>query len=233
MKVRGFDDNPDFTESSYFLQPSKQVKWGCSVSKAGNKSLVFLLYLPSTMSKNRHMIKHRDQRIGVFVDVQNLYYSARNIYKARVNFEKIMELAVEHRQLIRAIAYVISSENSEQTPFFDVLHNLGYELRQKELQSFWGGNRKGDWDVGLSIDAIKMSEKLDVVGLVTGDGDFVPLVEFLQFKGVMVEIMAFGKATSSKLIEQADSFTDLDNHADKITMVKSSPHEGQEGMEDV
>ena len=178
------------------------------------------------------MIKHPDQRVGVFVDVQNLYYSARNIYKARVNFEKIMELSVEGRQLIRSIAYVISSENSEQTPFFDVLHNLGYELRQKELQSFWGGNRKGDWDVGLTIDAIKMSEKLDVVDLVTGDGDFVPLVEFLQFKGVMVEIMAFGKATSSKLIEQADSFTDLDHYADQITMIKNSGSDYQDGLDD-
>ncbi len=166
------------------------------------------------------MIKHHDQRVGLFVDVQNLYYSAKNLYQGRVNFEELMSLAVEDRKLIRAIAYVISADNSDENKFFDVLGYMGYEVRQKDLQSYWGGKVKGDWDVGLTIDAVKMADKLDVVVLITGDGDYVPLVEYLQFKGTLVEVMAFGRTASSKLIEQCNDFTDLDRHQENLLFIK-------------
>lgn len=166
------------------------------------------------------MIKHRDQRVGIFVDVQNLYYSAKNLYQARVNFEELLRRAVNERQLIRAMAYVISADNADESKFFDVLRYIGFEVRQKELQSFWGGKVKGDWDVGITIDAVKMSEKLDVVVLVTGDGDFLPLVEYLQFKGIMVELIGFGRTTSNRLIDQADGFIDMEHLAEEILFVK-------------
>lgn len=166
------------------------------------------------------MIKHHDQRVGIFVDVQNLYYSAKNLYQGRVNFEALLKLAVKDRKLIRAIAYVISADNSDENKFFDVLGYMGYEVRQKDLQSYWGGKVKGDWDVGLTIDAVKMADKLDVAILITGDGDYVPLVEFLQFKGTLVEVVGFGRTTSSKLIEQCDDFTDLDRHQEELLFIK-------------
>ena len=152
------------------------------------------------------------------MDVQNLYYSARNLYQSRVNFEKILARAAGERRVIRAIAYVVSTEGSEDNKFFDVLQHIGFEIQQKELQTYWGGKTKADWDVGMTIDAVKMADKLDVVVLITGDGDFVPLVQYLQFKGVMVEVMAFGRSTSSKLIEVADAFTDIDAIASEILM---------------
>lgn len=164
------------------------------------------------------MITHRAQRLGILVDVQNLYYSARNLYSTRVNFDELLLLAVNERQLIRAIAYVISADNSEEVKFFDFLKNIGFEVQQKDLQTYWGGKSKGDWDVGITIDAIKMVDKLDVVTLVTGDGDFTPLVEYLQFKGVMVEVMAFGRTASSKLEEKADIFIDLDHYSENILL---------------
>ncbi|MFA4818300.1 MAG: NYN domain-containing protein [Patescibacteria group bacterium] len=161
------------------------------------------------------MLKHKDQRVGVFIDVQNMYYSARNLYGARVNFGNILEQAVSGRKLIRAIAYVIKAEAPEEVKFFEALDKQGFELKMKDLQVFVGGAKKGDWDVGVAIDAISMAPKLDVIVLVTGDGDFVPLVQFLQFLGQRVEVIAFGDTASAKLIEQADDFFDLATQPNK------------------
>ncbi len=162
------------------------------------------------------MLKHKDQRVGVFIDVQNMYYSARNLYGARVNFGSILEQAVSGRKLIRAIAYVIKAEAPEEAKFFEALDKQGFELKMKDLQVFVGGAKKGDWDVGIAIDAISMAPKLDAVVLVTGDGDFVPLVQFLQFLGQRVEVIAFGDTVSNKLVEQADDYFDLTTQLNKF-----------------
>jgi len=159
------------------------------------------------------VIKHAEQRVGIFIDTQNLYHSAKNIYKARVNFGNVLEDALAGRVLIRAIAYVIATEGGEEKGFFEALGRLGIETKIKDLQIFAGGAKKGDWDVGLAIDAIKMASKLDAVVLISGDGDFVPLVEYLRInQGCQVEVASFGKSTSARLIESADDFTDLDTN---------------------
>lgn len=156
------------------------------------------------------IIKHKNQRVGVFIDTQNLYHSARNLFGKKVNFGAIVEDAVSGRQLIRARAYVIASESGDEDAFFDALTTRGIETRVKDLQIFSGGAKKADWDVGLAVDAITMAPKLDAVVLVTGDGDFIPLVEYLQIhSGVQVEVISFGKTTSSALQEIADDFIDL------------------------
>lgn len=155
------------------------------------------------------MIKHREQKIGVFVDAQNMYHSAKNLYGAKVNFAKILEEAVGGRKLIRAIAYVVKSQSLEEQKFFEALDKQGFEVRMKDLQIFPGGAKKGDWDVGLAIDAIRMSNKFDVIVLVSGDGDFIPLIEYLRNQGQYIEVMAFGESASTRLKEEADEFTDL------------------------
>lgn len=155
-------------------------------------------------------LKHKNQRIGVFVDTQNMYHSARNLYKARVNFKEVLDVAVAGRTLIRAITYVIRTEGGEEKSFFEAMGKLGFEIKEKDLQVFAGGAKKADWDVGLAVDTIKLADKLDVVVIVSGDGDYRPLVEYLKInKGCRVEIVAFGESTSSKLLEVADDFTDL------------------------
>jgi uncharacterized LabA/DUF88 family protein len=159
------------------------------------------------------IIKHREQRVGVFIDTSNLYHSAKNLYKRKVNFGNVLRDAVAGRKLVRAIAYVITSEGGEEKNFFDALTKLGIETRTKDLQIFAGGAKKGDWDVGMAVDAMKMAPKLDAVILVAGDGDFVPLVEYLQStSGVQVEVVSFGKSASMKLKEQADDFLDLSDN---------------------
>jgi len=161
-------------------------------------------------------IKHPAQRVGVFIDTQNLYHSAKHLYSAKVNFDNVLEDAVSDRQLVRAIAYVIATESGEEQGFFEALEKMGIETRVKDLQVFSGGAKKADWDVGLAVDAIKMAPRLDAVVLVTGDGDFTTLVEYLQLnEGCQVEVISFRKSSSSDLVEITDDFTDLDEDTDR------------------
>jgi uncharacterized LabA/DUF88 family protein len=154
--------------------------------------------------------KHKSQRVAVFIDVQNLYHSARSIYDARVNFKNLLEDVVAGRQLIRAFAYVISTKTGEEKPFFEALSSLGIEIREKPLQEFFGGAKKADWDVGLAIDAVRIAPGVDTIIIGSGDGDFIPLVNYLKInQGKRVEVVAFERSTSSALIENADDFVDL------------------------
>ena len=164
------------------------------------------------------IIKHKEQRVGVFIDTSNLYHSAKNLYKRKVNFGTVLKDAVAGRKLVRAIAYVITSEGGEEKNFFDALTKLGIETKTKELQIFSGGAKKGDWDVGIAVDIMKMAPKLDAVILVAGDGDFIPLVEYLQTIGVQVEVVSFGKSTSGKLREATDDFVDLSDNPRKYLL---------------
>lgn len=157
------------------------------------------------------IIKHPEQRVGVFIDTQNLYHSAKNLYHARCNFGNILKDAVAGRRLVRARAYAVTTETGEEKGFFEALEKIGIEMRLKELQVFSGGAKKADWDVGLAVDAITASPKLDTVVLLTGDGDFVPLVQYLQnHGGCQVEVVSFGRSSSAKLKEATDDFLDLD-----------------------
>ncbi len=152
------------------------------------------------------------------MDVQNLYYSAKNVHQSKVNFGKLLTHLVDGRKLIRAIAYVIRGPQSIDDNFFTALQNQGFEIKAKELQVFAGGNKKGDWDVGLVIDAIRMSKSLDVIIFVTGDGDYIPAVEYLQNHGVFVEVAAFDETCSSKLKERADNFVNVSAFGKKFLM---------------
>ena len=163
------------------------------------------------MLKTEHI---KEQRVGVFVDVQNMYYSARNLYNAKVNFTSILKTAVSGRKLIRAIAYVIKADIKEEKNFFDALEKIGFEVKTKDLQTFVGGAKKGDWDIGIAMDTIELAPKLDTIIIVSADGDFLPLVFHLRHAiGCRIEVIAFGRSCSGKLKEEAEIFTDLD--ADK------------------
>ncbi len=183
---------------------------------------------------------YSNQRVGIFVDVQNLYHSAKNLYHGRVNYSELIKHLVGDRQLIRAMAYVVKSEGiepqsfdrrmpraereairppriarppesesrglSSEAAFFEALEKAGLELRVKDLQVYAGGMKKGDWDVGMAVDAIRMSSFLDVVILVTGDGDFLPLIDYLKWGvGRLVEVAAFKRSAASKVQEGADT----------------------------
>lgn len=163
---------------------------------------------------------HKEQRVGVFVDIQNMYYSAKQFYNSKVDFSQILRTAVAGRKLIRAIAYVIKADIKEEKNFFDALSKIGYDVRSKDLQVFFGGAKKGDWDVGIAMDIMRMASKLDVVVLVSGDGDFKDLIEHVKSFGCRAEVVAFGKTSSSRLREVADMFTDLDENKNRY-LIKS------------
>src|SRR6185437_10400671 len=157
------------------------------------------------------VIKHPAQRVGVFIDTQNLYHSAKHLYKTRVNFANVLQEALGDRVLVRAIAYVISTESGDEKNFFEALTKIGIETKVKDLQIFADGAKKADWDVGIAVDAIKLAPKLDTVVIASGDGDFVPLIEYLDMHGVQTEVISFGKSSSAKLKEAAHAFTDMSN----------------------
>lgn len=153
---------------------------------------------------------HPDQRVAILIDTQNLYHSAKNLYKSKVNFQAVVQAALNNRKLIRAISYVVNTESGEESAFFEALEKIGIEIRTKDLQIFYGGAKKADWDVGLAVDAIKLAHKVDVIVLATGDGDFIPLVEYVKNQGCQVELITFGRSASSRLREVVDSHIDMD-----------------------
>jgi uncharacterized protein (TIGR00288 family) len=166
------------------------------------------------MTKSRHI----NQRIGVFVDVQNMYYSAKQLYSSKVNFRTILKDVIADRELVRAIAYVIKADVKDENTFYDALEDMGFEVRAKDLQVFYSGAKKGDWDVGIAMDVMRLAPKLDTVVLVSGDGDFSDLLEHAKSLGCRTEVVAFGKTTSHKLRDVTDLFIDLDK--DKKYLLK-------------
>ncbi len=161
-------------------------------------------------------VKHKEQRVAVFVDVQNMYYSAKNLYQAKVDFGAVLNEAVAGRKLVRAFAYVIKADVGAEAEFFEALSKRGYEVREKGLQTFYDGSKKGDWDVGLCMDIVRMLQKIDVVVLASGDGDYAEMLEYAQSQGVRTEIIAFGKSASSKLFDTADEIIDMGENPKKF-----------------
>lgn len=168
------------------------------------------------------IVRHKEQRVAIFIDTQNLYHSAKNIYKSKVNFDAVVKESLKDRKLVRALAYVVTTESGEEQAFFDALLKIGIEIKTKELQIFFGGAKKADWDVGMAIDAVKYARKCDAIILATGDGDFVPLAEHIRAEGCQVEIIAFGRSSSSRLRECADDFIDMDEDPKTFLIGKKS-----------
>lgn len=165
-------------------------------------------------------IKHPGQRVALLIDVQNLYHSAKHLYSSRVNFGEILKKAVSERILIRAFAYVVKTKSGEEKAFFKALKSLGIETRVKRLQEFYGGMKKADWDVGIAVDAIRISPSIDTLVLASGDGDFLQLIDYLKNQGKRVEVIAFDKSASSKLKKAADEFIDMGKRLNKYLLDK-------------
>src|SRR3989338_3950966 len=174
--------------------------------------------MPANEGMHNPQMQHKDQRVAVFIDVQNMYHSARNLYSARVSFREVVKAAVAGRHIIRSFAYVVRTKTGEEKPFFEALEKEGIEMRVKDLQEFYGGAKKADWDVGMAIDAVRTADIVDTVVIVSGDGDFIPLVDYLKGRGRRVEVVAFGRTASQKLKEAADDFLDIEDYPQKFLM---------------
>lgn len=159
---------------------------------------------------------YEEQRVAIFVDVQNMYYSSKNLYNSKVNFKNLLKIVVKGRKLIRAQAYAVKASIPEEENFFEALRKIGFEVKVKDLKVYYGGVKKGDWDMGIAIDAIKIAPRVDVIVMVSGDGDFQPLLEHLKALGVKVEVCAFGRSTAKEIKEEADEFIDMDKNPENF-----------------
>ena len=154
-------------------------------------------------------------RLGVFVDVPNIMYAAER-YNVAVDFGKLLDHVSRDRTLIRASAYAPISDDPTQSldlqRFVQPFVNRGYRIVTKPLQRFAAGSIKANFDVELAIDILTMADRLDIVTLVSGDGDFRHLVEIVASRGVRVEVVAFQQSTAAELKAIADSYIDLTQH---------------------
>ncbi len=163
------------------------------------------------------IIRNPEQRVAILVDVQNLYYSAKNLYHSRVNFKNILALILQGRKLTRAIAYAVDTAEETNKVFIEAIHESGFEIKLKPIQTFVDGSKKADWDVWIAMDAVRLGSKVDSIVLVSGDGDYCPVVNYLQqSQGCLVEVMAFGRTTNKELRELADEFIDIEDYPDEL-----------------
>ena len=161
-----------------------------------------------------------DQRVGLFVDTQNLYYAARDIYNRHVDYRRLLRLAERGRRLGFATAYVVEREG-ESTAFGFVtkLSSIGYRVRRRKVRVHRSDDDgrmvlEGDWDMGIAADIVQAWGRLDAVVLASGDGDFVPILELAQQRGCRVEVLAFHETASQGLIDLADAFLNLADVSD-------------------
>jgi len=150
------------------------------------------------------------QRVAVFADVQNIYYGAKKIFNSKIDFKNLLQRAVSDRQFVRAISYVVSKEDIDASSFINLLRDIGFEVKIKNLRERSDGSVKGNWDIQMAMDMVAMADKVEVIVLISGDGDFVPVVEWLQHKGVYVELYSFKSSTALDLIEKVDRFIEID-----------------------
>ena len=153
-----------------------------------------------------------EQRIGILVDVQNMFYSAKTLHQSKIDYRKLLEEIVKERKLIRAIAYVVQKPEVDQSSFLEALARCGYEVKHKELPLREDGTSRGDWNIQMALDALVMAPKLDCVALVTGNGNFLPLVGMLSARGCRVEIFSFAQSTSNELIRACDQFVPIERN---------------------
>lgn len=151
----------------------------------------------------------KKERIAIFVDSQNLYYSARMGYAAKVNYEKLLKLITENRNMIKAYAYIVQAPDGDVKPFATSLERIGYIVKIKDVRTRSDGSAKANWDMGMALDILGILDRVDTIILASGDGDFVPLVDFIKTKNKRVEIFAFAENTAYDLKEKADKFEPL------------------------
>ncbi len=161
-----------------------------------------------------------EQRVGLFIDTQNLYYAARDNYDRHVDYRRLLLLAARGRRLVHATAYVVEREG-ESTAFAFVtkLSALGYRVRRRKVRIHRVADDgrtvlEGDWDMGIAADLVRAWEHLDVIALASGDGDFAPLLELAQQRGCRVEVMAFRESVSQELLDLADRFVSIGEQDD-------------------
>jgi uncharacterized LabA/DUF88 family protein len=165
------------------------------------------------------------ERVAVFVDGANLYHSIKNYYKGVLDYGRLLSAAVGDRKLLRATFYIVEKQETDETQgtpsarsFVYNLNKFGYKVRSKPLvvhetltaEGERSVSHKGDWDIGLVVDMMRLANHADTYVLVSGDGDYVEAVDYLQSeKGIRLEVISAAQCTSQALLDVCDLHTDL------------------------
>jgi len=151
-----------------------------------------------------------NERVGVFVDVANLVYSARSL-RIEMDFGRLLNFLHGNRRLIRAHAYAPTSPDGIEQSFLPAVKGLGYRITTKNYKTFASGAKKADLDLDMCMDVVRLVEAgaLDTVVLVSGDSDFLPLLEYCSDHGVRVEVAAFDDSAALILRQSCDLFINL------------------------
>jgi len=153
------------------------------------------------------------QKLVVLVDVQNIYYTTKQSYDCNFDYNKFWAKATSNRQVMKAVAYAIDRDDEKQRQFQNILRAIGFEVKLKPFIQRVDGSAKGDWDVGITLDAIEYAKEADVVVLASGDGDFDLLVEKIRKDlNVVVEVYGVPKFTSTSLINSASKYIPINKN---------------------
>ncbi len=190
-----------YSQFSYLRGVNEEYK---TIITRSRQKIASLSGQRSTANTNRMLAGQ--PRVGVFVDVQNMFYAAKDRYARRLDYIKLLDLIVGPRNLVAAYAYVVQIPEINQAGFLSLLEHNGYTIKSKDLRMRGDGSAKGDWDVGIAIDIVSMLDALDIVILASGDGDFCALAELIKQHGKRIEVAAFEHNTSMDLQRIADQF---------------------------
>ena len=150
--------------------------------------------------------------VTILVDVQNIYYTCRSAYQRNFDYNKFWAEATQDRKVVKAIAYAIDSGDEKQKQFQNILRAIGFEVKLKPYIQRSDGSAKGDWDVGITLDAIEYADQSDTLVLVSGDGDFALLAQKMITKHLCkVEVYGVPKLTAISLINSASQFYPIES----------------------
>jgi len=152
------------------------------------------------------------QKLAILVDVQNVYYTTRQAYQSHFDYNYFWQRVTENRQVVAANAYAIARADDKQKQFQNILRGIGFTVKLKPYIQRSDGSSKGDWDVGITVDMLELAEQVDVVALVSGDGDFDIAVDSIKQKHkVKVEVYGVPALTANSLINSASVFVPIQN----------------------
>lgn len=147
------------------------------------------------------------EKVAIFVDVQNIYYTTRQAFGRQFNYRAFWSQVTKDREVVAAFAYAIARNDSKQMSFQQILRDIGFEVKLKPYIQRSDGSAKGDWDVGITLDLVEQAESVDVVVLASGDGDFdLALDRVCSRHGISAEVYGVKKLTAGSLIKSASSF---------------------------
>jgi len=148
-------------------------------------------------------------KVSIFVDVQNIYYTTKQVYKKHFDYNAFWKKVTSNRKVIKAIAYGIDRSDEKQKQFQNILRGIGFELKLKPYIQRSDGSAKGDWDVGITIDVLDVAPKVDEVVLLSGDGDFAILLDKLRSLGVKTRVISAPHLTAASLIKACDHYQEI------------------------